>query len=230
MSKVWIYGIHSAFAALNNPSRVIHEARCIATMKERIQQIRPQLRITIVDNEALLRLTRGTHQGIALCADPIPIARKVDKDLKEKRILILDHLQDVNNIGSIIRSMVALNFTCLITSQRGTPNLEQCAIKSSCGAIERLKIFQVSNIKNAIRQLKELDFCCIGLDHRAATKPPSKLNKVALILGAEGDGMKDSVQKECDELIALKTNPDFPILNVSVAAAIAMHIINGAVE
>jgi len=119
--------------------------------------------------------------------------------------------------------MLALNFTALITSQRGVPSLEQCSVKNATGAIEYLKIFQISNIRNAVLELKNNDFWCIGLDHRAKPVQNISHGKIAIVIGSEGAGLQPIVGRECDQLVSLKTNPEFPVLNAGVAAAIAMY-------
>ena len=212
--------------ALRNHNRVIHEVRCSSEqIKNAVQQIRPDLRVNIVDQHQLLKITRGLHQGIALCCEPIKIHKKLDKSLLTSNILVLDHLQDVTNIGSIMRSMVAMNFRILITSQRGVPNLEQAAIKTACGALEYLTIFQVANIRQCIADLKRTGFWCVGLDHEGIHSVNSiNEDRLAIIIGSEGDGIQGLVKKECDQLVRLSTAPDFPVLNASVAAAVAMYI------
>lgn len=217
--------MHSAFAALENPDRVIYEARCIASMKEKIKLIRPDVKVNIVDPNTLLKLTKAVHQGIALLAEPLKIYKNLIPDIHDhEKVMILDRLEDTQNVGAIIRSMVALNFTAMIIQK--SKNLEQLSIKSASGAIEKIKIFEVSNILNAIRQLKRAEFWCVALDHRAKPIYKPNFNKVCLIIGSESSGIKSSVLKECDELMSINTNPDFPVLNASVAAGISMYVMS----
>lgn len=223
--KIWIYGIHSAFAALSNQNRVIYEAKCISSMKDKIKSIRPDLKVNIVDADTLFKLTKAVHQGIALLAEPIKIHKNLRPIIEDhKKVMVMAGLEDVQNIGAIIRSMAALNFGALIVEN--TKNLEQASIKSASGAIEEIVVFEVSNILNAVKQLKKLEFWCIGLDHRANPICKPNFNKVCLIIGSEGSGIRQSILKECDELMSIKTNQKFPVLNASVAAGISMYAIN----
>jgi len=231
MKFVWIYGKHASEAALRNENRIIYEARCITEQtKNLVKQIRPEMRVNMVDERNLNRTTKGgLHQGIALCCEATQVEKKLPQELEHGRILVLDHLQDVGNIGSIMRSMVAMDFRCLITSQRDTPDLEQVSVKAACGAIEYLKIIQVSNIRQVLVELKKRDYRCIGLDQDGRNHTTSKSDRVAIVVGSEGYGLQSIVRKECDEILTLKTAKDFNVLNASVAAAIAMYQINNSI-
>ena len=226
--------MHSAIEALRNKDRIIYEAKCAsAAIKAKIQELRPELRgINIVDSHTLLKLTRGVHQGIALCCSSKQIYKKLDRDMFAdiNRVLVLDHLQDVSNIGSIIRSMVAIGFPALVTSQSGAPNIESAAVKSSSGALEHITIFQIVNIRDSIKKLKEMDFYCIGMDQggKDLSELHTKSEKIALVIGSEGGGIQNIVKKECDAIHCLKTNHDFGVLNASVAAGISMYLINNS--
>jgi 23S rRNA (guanosine2251-2'-O)-methyltransferase len=222
--------MHSAMEALSNQDRVIYEARCTSpALRQKIQSIRPELKhISIVDEHSLLRLTRGVHQGVALCCKPKTIYKKLDKDILASisRVLILNHLQDVNNIGSIIRSMVAIGFPALVTTQTGMPNIESAAIKSSSGALEHITIFQLANIRDTIKKLKEMDFFTIGLDQGGREFEGHEHEKIALVVGSEGSGMQQVVKKECDVICSLNTSDTFGVLNAAVAASIGMYLVN----
>ena len=223
--KIWIYGVHSAFAALNNPNRIIYEIKCISSMKDKIKSIRPDLKINIVDPNTLLKLTKAVHQGIAVLAEPLKIHKNLNPEIdNHEKAVILDRLEDTQNVGAIIRSMIALNFNAIIVQK--SKNLEQLSIKSASGAMEEISIFEVSNLSNAVRQLKKADFWCVGLDHRAKTIYKPNFNKLCLIIGSESSGIKSSILKECDELMSIKTSANFPVLNASVAAGISMYIMS----
>lgn len=230
LKTVWIYGIHSTMEALSNKNRVVYEARCTSVgLKNKIKEIRPDLQsVNIVDEHSLLKLTRGVHQGVAICCEPIKIHKKLEPGLLESidKILVLDHLQDVSNIGSIMRSMVAIGFPALVVAQTGAPNIENAAIKSSSGALEHITIFQIPNIRDGVKKLKENDFFCIGMDQEGRSFSKLEDQKIALIIGSEGKGIQNIVKKECDTLCCLNTNQDFGVLNAAVAAAIGMYVIS----
>ncbi len=230
-NKVWLYGVHTCIEALKNENRVIYEIRCKESIRNKITPFTSHrgLNIHLTTDEEIFRIVHShSHQGIAMCCDHLTIQKTISKDhlADHSRILILDHLTDVNNIGSIMRSMAANNFTAIIATKNTSPNLEKCGIKSSCGGLEHLEIFEVANLVNAINSLKKNGFWCVGLEHRSA--PISKIcyDKIALIIGSEESGIRELVLKSCDETVSLKTNPNFPVLNAAVASAIAMYCVN----
>jgi 23S rRNA (guanosine2251-2'-O)-methyltransferase len=230
--KIWIFGIHAAEAALRNEDRNVYEIRCIESLKPRFEELAKErnIRLNLTDMQGLNKFLRHeTHQGVAVYADPKQIYKTINSDTIEEddRVVILDQLTDVNNIGNIMRSMLAMNFTAIITTKHNSPDLEKCAIKSACGAAEGIKFFEVANLVNAINILKKMDFWVIGLDHKAKQiENDFPMSKIAIVVGSEGDGIRSLVLKSCDELVCLNTNPDFPVLNASVACAICMYIIN----
>jgi 23S rRNA (guanosine2251-2'-O)-methyltransferase len=222
-NRVWIYGKHAAFTALSNPNREVYEIRCIPTLKDKVRIARPGTHVMIADESVLSKIVNKNHQGIIICCKPLPrISKITSEDLAPmSRIMILDKMHDTHNIGSIMRSMAALNFDALITNNRD--NFESEACKTSSGAIETIKLFQVSNVINAIKQLKENDFWIIGLDQDGKDFPIHHIPKLALVIGAEDQGIRRLLYQQCDKILSIGSNTAFP-LNASVAASIAMHI------
>lgn len=222
-SRVWIYGKHASFAALQNPLREIYEIRCTASLKAHVLKLRPESHVMIADEHVLSKIIHKNHQGIIVCCKPLPKITKITSENLEpiSRIMIIDKMHDTHNIGSIMRSMVALKFDALITDNRH--NFESEACKTSSGAIETVKIFQVSNIINAIKQLKENDFWIIGLDQDGRNIQIHDIPKLALVIGAEDKGIRTLLYKQCDKILSIGHDTKFP-LNASVAASIGMHI------
>ena len=222
-SRVWIYGKHAAFAALNNKNREIYEIRCMQSLKNKIHTIRPNAHVNVASEHALSRIINKNHQGIILCCKPLERASKIDQvDLNNmSRIMIIDKMHDAHNIGSIMRSMVAMNFDALIINAKS--NFESEACKTSSGAIEIVKIFQVGSIINAIKLLKNNDFWVIGLDQQGEHVRIDNIHKLALVIGAEDQGISRNLYRHCDQILAIGQKTSLP-LNASVAAGIAMHI------
>lgn len=230
-NKIWLYGVHSCIEALLNENRKIYEVRCKESIQNKISYLvkSRNLNTHFATDEEIFRIVHNhMHQGIALCCDPIATHKTITKSELEghTKVLILDHLTDVNNIGSIMRSMAANGFTAIITTKANSPNLEKCGIKSACGGLEHLAIFEIPNLVTAINVLKKSGFWCVGLDHRAAPIAKIRENKIGLIIGSEDSGIRELILKSCDEIVSLETNPKFPVLNAAVAAAIAMYWIN----
>lgn len=233
MSKLWIYGIHSCIEALKNKKRIIYEARCAnSDITAMIKSIRPDLKVCVVSQANIGNVSNSSnHQGIAIYCESLEIHKKLSTELvnQHTHILILDQIQDVSNLGAIMRSMVANNFTALVVTRKNMPTIEKYAIKSSCGAIEHLSIFQIANLTEGIKLLKKNDFYCVALDHRGKiikTAEEYKDSKIAGVIGSEGGGIRNSVLQVCDIKVSLATNPKFPVLNASVAAGIFMYIIS----
>lgn len=199
-----------------------------------IQKIKPDLMVSVVGQDNIGKVCNSSnHQGIALYCESLNINKKLSvEDLEDhKRIILMDAVTDVNNIGAIMRSMVAIGFTALIVTRKNMPDIEKCALKSSCGAIEHLSIFQVASLLQAVTFLKKLplNFYCIGLDHRGkmideVIKRDELSNmRIAGIVGSEDEGISAKIIEECDIVVSLNTNPEFPVLNASVASGIFMY-------
>ena len=178
--------------------------------------------------DKLNELTKNAvHQGIVADIKPYRIYSldEVLKDDAEQKFIILDQITDPQNLGSILRSANATNFTGVIISRKEQVGLTGVVAKASSGAIEYEKIIMVSNLNNAILKLKERGFLICGSSDKADddyTKIP-KVKKLCIILGSEGVGLRYLIGKICYLLVRIPMLGKISSLNVGVAGALLMY-------
>jgi 23S rRNA (guanosine2251-2'-O)-methyltransferase len=185
-------------------------------------------KVDLIDSAALSRLLPegAVHQGIAL--EVAPLAEPPLHVLKKREtgvLVVLDQVTDPHNVGAILRTARALGAEGVIMTERNAPPLGGVLAKAASGALELLPVWKVTNLARTLDELKEDGFWTVGLDERAV-KSLNKADlpdKLALIMGAEGEGLRRLTQEKCDFLAKLPTDPLFPTLNVSVAMALALY-------
>lgn len=229
-NRLWLWGTHACQAALANPNR-----RCMrlvmtsSTAKDLVPPTEDLARKSeIIDSQGLSRLLPegAVHQGIALEVAPLPEPPFSPIYKKEAGVLvILDQLTDPHNVGAILRTARALGALGIIMTDRNAPPLSGVLAKAASGALELLPVWKVTNLARTLDELKENGFWTVGLDERAPKTlakqdlPP----KLALVMGAEGEGLRRLTQEKCDFMTKLPTDPEFPTLNVSIATALALY-------
>ncbi|MCC7035142.1 MAG: 23S rRNA (guanosine(2251)-2'-O)-methyltransferase RlmB [Acidobacteria bacterium] len=182
-----------------------------------------------VTREALDRDTRnGVHQGVA--ADVEALAPATLAELAARRdppplIVVLDEVEDPQNVGAILRTMDAVGATGLVRQTRRAAPLDGAAAKASAGAVHHVRIADVVNIARAVEALKAAGVWTIGLDAEAElTYDRWDLTlPTALVLGAEGHGLRRLVRERCDGLARIPMRGHVGSLNVSAAAAIVLY-------
>ncbi|HBA41572.1 MAG TPA: 23S rRNA (guanosine(2251)-2'-O)-methyltransferase RlmB [Alphaproteobacteria bacterium] len=233
-NQFWLYGLHAVAAALCNPAR--RKWRLVTTENGANQLGREiaesKLTPEIAKADAIARLLpeNAVHQGVALAVSPLPdidlqtlVSRKQDKE--RQIVCILDQVTDPHNVGAILRSCAAFGAVALIVTGRNAAGESAVLAKTASGALEHVPMVKVTNLARTLDQLAELGFWRVGLDS-AASQPITSAaleGNIALVLGAEGSGIRALTQKKCDYLLRLPTEPGFPSLNVSNAAAIALY-------
>jgi 23S rRNA (guanosine2251-2'-O)-methyltransferase len=224
---IHIYGFHPVRAALDNPERV--KSRLLATPNALNRLIEsgplPVVEIAEVTPRDLDRLLGpdAVHQGVALLVDPID--RPDLQVLSAARlVLLLDQVTDPHNVGAILRTACAFGADALITTARYAPGETGVLAKSASGALDLIPFVEVKNLGSAIEELQGLGFTCLGLDSEAPSPltAGSNFDKLALVLGAEGKGLRQKTRDLCDELVRLDMPGPIKSLNVSNAAAIAL--------
>lgn len=230
--QLWLYGHHACSAALLNENRRTFEiAYSNPKSLEKLPQDKiPSLKKSQVDKGWFDKRfgTDAVHQGIALLTSALEELSPSDlanDSSPNQLIIILDQVSDPHNIGAITRTAAAFNAKAIVVTDRNSPEESAVLAKSASGALEQVPFMKFSNLANAIQDLKDMGFWIYGFAETGST-PLSKISfsgKVALILGAEGTGMRDLTKKNCDFLIHLETSESFSTLNVSNAAAIAMY-------
>lgn len=225
----WLYGVHPVQAALGNPVRRIKRLLATPEAAEQLAELPRQLIVEAADRAALDRLLPGAvHQGLALLADPLPettLDAVIDTAEEDCLLVVLDQVTDPHNIGAVLRSCAAFGAAALVVQERNSPPSTGTLAKAASGAMELVPIVRVVNLARSLRDLKLAGFRCIGLDGEAVTELEAALQpgKLALVLGAEGEGLRRLTGETCDLLARLPTTGPIASLNVSNAAAIALY-------
>lgn len=227
MSKnYYIYGRHPATAALSNPQRKIIEIHCTQEVFTKHKDLIESHKYKIATSQQLNSLVPkdATHQGIALLVAPIATSNLGDIDLNdpEAKIAILDQVTDPHNIGATLRSAAAFGIKAIIMTNDNSAEESGVVAKTACGALELVPIIRVVNLKSTIELLKKQGFWIIGLDGSAKEFVSKKVlsGKVAMVLGAEGSGMRRLTMEACDLLVKIPISETMESLNVSTAASI----------
>ena len=173
----------------------------------------------------------AVHQGLIAEADPLPSPGIEDLDASGI-VLVLDQITDPHNVGAILRTAAAFAVAAIVTTARHSPEATGVLAKSASGALELVPIAIVQNLARALAALKERGFLVVGLeasapDDLAAIKLRAPL---ALVLGAEGKGLRQLTGATCDRLARLDLPGTIKSLNVSNAAALALYIASRAVS
>ena len=227
-----LYGTHAVRAALANPERQAHKLIGTEKALARIADSRSVAR-EIVEPAVLDRLVGrdAVHQGIVLECDPLD---RIDGSelfqlADAKLVLALDQVTDPHNVGAILRSAVALDVDCVIVTSRDSATETGVLAKSASGALDMISIAEVRNLSRSLLELQGMGFACIGLDSEgsgdlAVTLRSSWTTKLAIVLGAEGRGLRENTRETCDVLARLDMPGRIKSLNVSNAAALALYL------
>jgi 23S rRNA (guanosine2251-2'-O)-methyltransferase len=223
------WGKHAVAAALDNPDRKV--VRAWATREAAgFMQFPKEVQVTLADVADLGRLVPhdAPHQGVVIEVEPLEDVWLDDvlAGVAERAVLlVLDQVTDPHNVGAILRSAAAFGAIGIITQDRHSPPESGALAKAASGALERVPWVRVVNLARALEEIGEADFWRIGLagdsemDLKDALGPP----RVALVLGAEGPGMRQSTREQCDSVARLPISDAIESLNVSNAAAVALY-------
>lgn len=229
-----LWGRHAVAAALANPQRTIvrisvtHDAAASFEFPAGVP-------VTYADAADLGRLVPrdAPHQGIVADVEKLPdlwLGDLIDNAPEGRPLLVLDQITDPHNVGAILRSAAAFDALGIITQDRHAPPESGALAKAASGALETVPWVRVVNLSRALDEIAEAGFWRIGLAGEAemslaeAVGPP----RVALVLGAEGEGMRHNTQLHCDALARLPISERMESLNVSNAAAIALYAVAAA--
>jgi 23S rRNA (guanosine2251-2'-O)-methyltransferase len=193
-------------------------------------QFPDQVPVTLADVADLGRLVPGDapHQGVVLEVEPLEeswLADLLAEAGERSTLLVLDQVTDPHNVGAILRSAAAFGALGIVTQDRHSPAESGALAKAASGALERVPWVRVVNLARALEEIAEAGFWRIGLagdaetDLKAALGPP----RVALVLGAEGPGMRANTREHCDAVARLPISAAVESLNVSNAAAVALY-------
>ena len=223
------WGRHAVAAALANPERNV--AKIWVTREAAADfDIDPTIPVTYADAADLGRLIPGDapHQGIVAEVNRLPdlwLGELLEGAPEGRPLLVLDQVTDPHNVGAILRSAAAFDALGIVTQDRHAPPESGALAKAASGALETMPWVRVVNLSRALDEIAEAGFWRVGLTGEAemtlaeALGPP----RVALVLGAEGEGMRQNTETHCDALARLPISERMESLNVSNAAAIALY-------
>jgi 23S rRNA (guanosine2251-2'-O)-methyltransferase len=226
---VRLYGIHTVRAALDNPSRKISRMLVTRNAAERLDLADlSALPFTaeLVEPRDIDRITgsEAVHQGVVIEARPLN-PKPLDVLGDTRLVVVLDQVTDPHNVGAIMRSAVAFGAGALITTSRHSPQESGVLAKSASGALEHIDHIEVKNLADALGKLHVSGFQTVGLDSDGPQEMEKSFagEKIALVLGAEGKGLRQKTRETVTALARLDMPGAIRSLNVSNAAAVALY-------
>ncbi len=233
--EVWLYGFHACAAALANPARKI--LRIVATAEAAARlgeypEIPPRLlgQLKPVKRHEIDSLVGedAVHQGVAVLTRPLEhdLADVLERISEPNAcIVVLDQVTDPHNAGAVLRSAAAFGAAAVVAPDRHAPDETGSMAKSASGALDKIPYIKMTNLVRALEVIKEHQFWVVGL----AADGPSELadiklgGRIALVLGAEDEGLRRLVRETCDHVARLPMPGGMESLNVSNAAAVALY-------
>ena len=223
------WGKHAVAAALDNPHRKVLRAWATREAAE-FMQFPKEVQVTLADVADLGRLVPhdAPHQGVVIEVEPLEDVWLDDvlAAVAERAVLLaVDQVTDPHNVGAILRSAAAFGAIGIITQDRHSPPESGALAKAASGALERVPWVRVVNLARALEEIGEAGFWRIGLagDSEMELKDALGPPRVALVLGAEGPGMRQNTREHCDSVARLPISDAIESLNVSNAAAVALY-------
>jgi 23S rRNA (guanosine2251-2'-O)-methyltransferase len=224
-----LWGKHAVAAALDNPERKL--LRAWATREAAaFMQFPKDVPVILADVADLGRLvpSDAPHQGVVIEVEPLPelwLDDVLQKAGEAAVLLVLDQVTDPHNVGAILRSAAAFGAIGIVTQDRHSPPESGVVAKAASGTLERVPWVRVVNLARALEEIAESSFWRIGLtgDAELTLKEALGPPRVALVLGAEGPGLRPNSREHCDALARLPIGNAVESLNVSNAAAIALY-------
>ncbi|MBO6716332.1 MAG: RNA methyltransferase [Rhizobiaceae bacterium] len=227
--QVRLYGLHTVRAALDNPKRRIARMAVTRNALARLELGEDHglpFPVEMVEPRAIDRLVGGdaVHQGVVIDAFPLT-ARRLSDLGEASLLLVLDQVTDPHNVGAIMRSAVAFNVDAFITTGRHSPSESGVLAKAASGALELIDHIEVGNLADALGELHGAGFQTIGLDSEGTVELEAAFAepRVALVLGAEGKGLRQKTRETVTTLARLDMPGAIRSLNVSNAAAVALY-------
>ncbi|WP_274423959.1 23S rRNA (guanosine(2251)-2'-O)-methyltransferase RlmB [Chelativorans sp. YIM 93263] len=227
---VYLYGLHTVRAALDNPARTVKRMLVTRNAAQRLELgaledlpfpaelVEPKKIDAVIGAEAV-------HQGVIIEVEARP-AKPLSALGEATLVLVLDQVTDPHNVGAIMRSAVAFGADALVTTTRHRPAESGVLAKAASGALEHIEHIEVRNLANALEELHTAGFQTIGLDSDGdlALEKALEADKLALVLGAEGKGLRQKTRETVTTLARLDMPGAIRSLNVSNAAAISLYV------
>jgi 23S rRNA (guanosine2251-2'-O)-methyltransferase len=231
---LWLHGLHAVAAALGNPRRRPHRLLATAEALPALAAAVPEpwpVTPERVEAQAIAALLPpgSVHQGLALSADPLePPPLEDALAASGGPVLVLDQVTDPRNVGAILRSAAAFGAAAVVVQDRHAPGETGAMARAAAGALERVPLIRAVNIARTLEALKKAGLWVVGLDGEAPTTLAGAglgERRLALVLGAEDEGMRRLTREACDSLVRLPQTGAVESLNVSVAAAVALYAV-----
>jgi 23S rRNA (guanosine2251-2'-O)-methyltransferase len=223
------WGRHAVAAALDNPDRRVLKAWASREVAA-LMNFPPEVPVVMAEGPDLGRLVPADapHQGVVIETEPLDdiwLADVLSEAPERAVLLVLDQVTDPHNVGAILRSAAAFGAIGIVTQDRHSPSEGGALAKAASGALERVPWARVVNLARALEEIAEAGFWRIGLAADADSDLKDALGpaRIALVLGAEGPGMRSNTREHCDALAKLPITGAIESLNVSNAAAVALY-------
>jgi 23S rRNA (guanosine2251-2'-O)-methyltransferase len=226
---VRLYGLHTVRAAIDNPKRKIVRMLVTRNALERLgiaDASALPFAVETVEPRDIDRITGSdaVHQGALIEARPL-VAKRLDALGDTPLVVVLDQVTDPHNVGAVLRSAVAFGAGALVTTSRHSPSESGVLAKAASGALEHIDLIEVRNLAEALGTLAESGFQTVGLDSDGPAELEATFNgdRIALVFGAEGKGLRQKTRETVSALARLDMPGAIRSLNVSNAAAVALY-------
>ncbi|NJL07350.1 MAG: RNA methyltransferase [Methylacidiphilales bacterium] len=233
-SVVILYGWHPVSEALRNPARRIRRLLATENAAKRLAEaglldpppeiVRPAAIDRLVSADAV-------HQGLYAECEPLGTP-ELDAIPPDGIVLVLDQITDPHNVGAIVRSASAFAVRAIVTTNRHSPEATGVLAKAASGGLEHTPLVSVQNLARALEGLRDRGFTLVGLDSRGEAElgELALSAPLALVLGAEGKGLRQKTRETCDHLARIDLPGRIDSLNVSNAAALALYVASRAIR
>ncbi len=230
----WLYGVHPLRAALANPARRLHRVLVTERARRRLPALPERTEEVAARAIGALLPPDAAHQGCAALAAPLapPDLSIAERAPRAAPIVALDRVEDPRNVGAILRSAAAFGAAAVIATRRGAPAESGALAKAAAGGLDAAPFVRVGNLARTLARLADSGWRVVGLD-AAAPAPLSEArlpDRTALVLGAEGSGLRRLTREACHECVSLPLPGPVGSLNVSNACAIALYVAARAAE
>lgn len=226
--RVLLYGLHAVEAALANPRRQIGRLLATENAAHRLAPLLAKRGVTPeqASSRDLDRMLGpdAVHQGVLVETEPLP-PLGLDEVKPDGILLVFDQVTDPQNVGAALRSAAAFGASALVLTERHSPPLSGVLAKAASGALDIVPVILVKNLAQRLAELGARGYLRVGLAEEAteALEAAPLTRPLALVLGAEGKGLRQLTREHCDLLCRISTESALASLNVSNAAAVALH-------
>ncbi|MCA1776530.1 MAG: 23S rRNA (guanosine(2251)-2'-O)-methyltransferase RlmB [Loktanella sp.] len=237
---VWLFGLHAVRDALMNPAReklrLVVTRNALEKLQDAVAQAGIEPEVSDPRKFAAPLDPQSVHQGAALEVKALAWGSVQDLALADgagpARMVLLDRVTDPHNVGAVLRSAEVFGARAVVAMQRHSAPETGALAKTASGALERQPYLRVRNLADAITELQGMGYLVLGLDGEADETIEEAVEgkrdrPIALVLGAEGPGLREKTRETCDKLVRIDFAGAFGSLNVSNAAAVALYAVKG---